>query len=99
MLSTTEWEILAAAVALLIFTGALMLSIARASRRRHAELRARFGPEYARAIEERGSVARGERELLSREKRVRKQQLRPLSEAERSRFYADWHAVQARFVD
>jgi hypothetical protein len=67
--------------------------------RRHAELKRRFGPEYDRQVEERGSVARAERELLAREKRVHKQRLRPLADADRAHFSAEWRAVQARFVD
>lgn len=97
MLSTTEWAILIGVT--VVALAALVLFMARAARRRHAELRARFGPEYEREVEQRGSIARAERELLTREKRVLKKKLHPLSEEDRSRAYVDWHAVQARFVD
>ncbi|MFZ5892307.1 MAG: hypothetical protein ACOY0T_14710 [Myxococcota bacterium] len=74
-------------------------AITRASRRRRASLRERFGPEYERAIEENGSVGRAERELLARAKRVDRLQLRTLSDAERTQYGAHWQAIQTRFVD
>jgi hypothetical protein len=98
MLSTTQWIVLLGAIAL-IATGLIVLYFARSSRRRHLELRRRFGPEYTREIEQHGSVSRAERELLAREKRMSKQRLRPLPEADRLRFANDWSRVQARFVD
>jgi len=97
MLSTTEWIALIGLIAL-VAVAAIAFS-ARATRRRHAELRHRFGPEYDREVEQHGSVSRAERELVGREKRVRKQRLHPLLEADRARFAADWSNVQARFVD
>jgi hypothetical protein len=87
-----------AAVALVVIAMVAFV-IARSARRRHVELRHRFGPEYEREVQQHGSVARAERELLTREKRVRKQRLHPLSEDDRMRFSADWHSVQSRFVD
>jgi len=98
MLTTTQWTILAAALAVLAVVAIALVS-ARASRRRHAVLKDRFGPEYDRAIQEHGSVARAERDLAAREKRVRHQKLHPLQESERGRFDHDWSQVQARFVD
>jgi len=96
--TTTQWTILAAVLAVLAVVAIALLS-ARASRRRHALLKDRFGPEYDRAIEEHGSVTRAERELAAREKRVRQQKLHPLQESVRARFSSDWSEVQARFVD
>ena len=98
MLPTTAWRgptpaLAHAALALIAPVGV------RAPRTRHAELRHRVGPEYDRALEQRGSVSRAERELLAREKRVHKQRLRPLREAERIQFLSDWRDAQSRFVD
>ena len=98
MLSTTEWIVLVAAV-VIGCVAVLALIGARTRRRRHAELVRRFGPEYDREVEQYGSVPRAERELLAREKRVHKQRLRTLPEAERAQFADDWRGVQARFVD
>jgi hypothetical protein len=98
MLTTPQWITLLAvvAVAAVLLTA---LVAARASRRRHAVLKDRFGPEYDRAVEQHGNVARAERELAAREKRVRHQKLRPLAEPDRIRFSQDWTKLQARFVD
>jgi len=78
---------------------AIAIISARSSRRRHAVLKDRFGPEYDRAVQEHGNVARAERELATREKRVRQQKLHPLQDSERGRFSQDWSRIQARFVD
>ena len=98
MLSTTEISLLAAAAAVLVMA-VIVVFMVRATRRRSAELRTRFGPEYERQLEERGSVRRAEHELLAREKRMGKRELRPLSDDEQRRFYGEWQSVQARFVD
>jgi hypothetical protein len=82
---------------------ALIAMLAIVSRRRvrarSAELQRRFGPEYHRAVQEMGSPARAERELVARSKRVDKFEVRELNTAERARFAASWSRVQAQFVD
>ncbi|GAC1633995.1 MAG: hypothetical protein NVS4B2_20250 [Chloroflexota bacterium] len=67
--------------------------------RTSAGLRDRFGSEYDRAVQEYGSTDTAESMLRSREDRVRKLDIRPLSEAEGSRFADNWQSVQATFVD
>ena len=68
-------------------------------RRRERELRERFGGEYDRVVGEIGDRQRGERELLARQKRHERLDLRPL-DPDRARDYgAEWEAVQIRFVD
>ncbi|MGH9741666.1 MAG: hypothetical protein ACRD51_04870 [Candidatus Acidiferrum sp.] len=62
-------------------------------------LRARFGPEYTRAVQESGSAIRGEARLAKLEKRVERFNIQPLSAAERERFVEAWRGVQANFVD
>ena len=68
-------------------------------RRRHAHLRSRFGPEYDHVVESTGDRRRAESELIQREQRVKKFDIRPLSPADRTRFADSWRNVQARFVD
>lgn len=69
-------------------------------RQRHtAELRARYGPEYSRAVDQMGSRRRAEAELEARKERVEHLDIRPLSAAQRDDFLERWRAVQARFVD
>lgn len=84
-----------AVIAVLALAGAVLYS----HRRRRAQLRARFGPEYDHAVEQHGNVQRAEAELAKREARVSKLHLRPL-EPENARRYAEaWRRTQARFVD
>jgi hypothetical protein len=72
------------------------------SRRRTREqsemLRERFGPEYTRAVQQYG-VRKGERELLTRTRRVERITFRELSPPERARYSSEWTAIQAMFVD
>ena len=62
-------------------------------------LRTRFGPEYARAVEESGGRRKGEAGLQEREKRVEGFAIRPLAASDRERYVASWRKVQAEFVD
>lgn len=69
------------------------------NKRRSQHLQTRFGPEYDRAIQERGNRQRAEDELEQREKRVKRLDIRPLDTRDRARFADAWRADQARFVD
>src|ERR1035438_8789073 len=62
-------------------------------------LRNRFGTEYDRAVSVHGSEQKAEAKLADRETRVEKLNIRDLTLTERSRFLAEWQAVQSRFVD
>lgn len=68
-------------------------------RRRSEELRQRFEPEYDYTLAYYRSRRRAEAALEARLKRVERYPLRPLTPAERSRFLAEWNAIQTRFVD
>jgi hypothetical protein len=68
-------------------------------RRRSAELRERFGPEYDRAITERGGRRRGESDLAERQRRRSQLQIRRLDPAARERYLSDWKTTQSTFVD
>jgi hypothetical protein len=61
--------------------------------RRRAQLRARFGPEYDRAVDDAGSARRAEA------KRVTKYDIRPLRREESVQFSNRWRHVQSKFVD
>ena len=67
--------------------------------RRRAHLKARFGPEYERVVQETGSPRRAETLLESRRARVEKYHIRPLTPEEHMRFASAWRLAQARFVD
>jgi hypothetical protein len=68
-------------------------------RRRHVQLRKRFGPEYDRTVHETGSERRAEAELDARARRVARLQIRTLDEADALRFAEAWRVLQIRFVD
>ena len=86
------WVIIA-----VIVVAVIVIAWAIARKRRTEALQHRFGPEYDRALREKGD--RAEAELLERQKRVEKLSIRELSSSERERFITDWRVVQTRFVD
>jgi hypothetical protein len=68
-------------------------------RKQRRELASRFGPEYERVLQEKGSVTLAERELEARAKRVHKLPIQELSGGERRTFFEAWRQTQERFVD
>lgn len=96
MVTLTPLEIGLGLLVLALVAGAIMLVV---QNRRRADLRARFGPEYSRTVEEVGSSRRAEVELQDREKRVSSFSLRPLSPQQADMFSDAWMKVQTQFVD
>ena len=90
------WIVLAIVVivALIALTAWLLYS-----KRQSHRLEQRFGPEYARAVDEMGSRTKAESELKTREKRVEKLNIVPLTPPEAARFDQAWKALQASFID
>src|SRR3954451_1144704 len=86
-------------VALVIVLAVVWVVTRQRNRRRTAELRARFGSEYDLALREYGSRNKAERALTERLNRVNRMTIRPLTEAEREEYLAEWEAIQARFLD
>jgi len=68
------------------------------SRRRRANLRERFGPEYERTVEAVGP-ARADSVLRERAERVNRFNLRKLTQDQADAFAREWRRIQARFVD
>jgi hypothetical protein len=87
------------AVIIVVAVIVIALIIAFTMRARRRQLEQRFGPEYDRAVGEQNSRLRAEAELTGRQRRVRKLDIQPLSEAARSRYLARWQAIQEQFVD
>lgn len=85
-----------AAVAALTVVAFVIWAVARM--RRTDKLRNRYGDEYERVVSADGRRD-GEAELIEREKKVRKLEIRPLTTAEGQRFASLWQETQARFVD
>jgi hypothetical protein len=86
-------------IAIAVVVAAALLIAAAARKRRTSQLQGRFGPEYDRTVNETGDRTEAEKELRDREVRHEDLDIRPLSEADRSRYTDDWQRVQARFVD
>ena len=67
--------------------------------RRSSRLRQRFGPEYDRMVDQRGTRRGVEGELVAREKRRSRLDVRPLAPEARDEYARRWRDTQARFVD
>jgi hypothetical protein len=68
-------------------------------KQRTLKLKQRFGPEYDLTVSEFGSRLKAEAELTSREKRVARLEIVPLTPADAVRFTQAWSALQGRFID
>jgi len=93
-MTTLIWVVIAIAVVVVI---ALVAMGAR--KRNSAMLRERFGPEYDRAVENRGDQRAAEADLRAREKQRAQFDVKPLPEATRLNFAYEWRDVQEHFVD
>ncbi|MFJ4777640.1 hypothetical protein [Streptomyces sp. NPDC088762] len=94
MSTNTLIAVIAAAVVVVIVLSAILWLLAR---RRH--LRDRFGPEYERAVEEKGGTLAAERELHAREERHDKLDIKELPPERRRQYSEEWSGVQEHFVD
>ncbi len=92
------WAWIVIAVAIVVLVAALLAAMAM-RQRRTMMLRERFGPEYDRVLQERDDRRAAEAELRDRMKQRDRLDIRPLTEATRARFAAEWRELQERFVD
>ncbi|MBA4180511.1 MAG: hypothetical protein C0506_07985 [Anaerolinea sp.] len=92
--------VIAAAVAavLLLVLMLVMRSKRKGGEKQTARLREGFGPEYAKAVGEKGRSG-AEDDLLKRQQSASLFQVRPLSAVEVTRYTESWTATQAQFVD
>jgi hypothetical protein len=95
----TNPRFIAGAVAIILIIFETVGLYLRKRRKTTAGLRARFGPEYDRAVVKHGSERKAEAKLADRETRVEGLKIRELGATERERFIVDWRGVQSRFVD
>jgi hypothetical protein len=88
------------AVVLIIVVAAVvcLALLVFAFRRQSKRLQDKFGDEYLRSVEQMGR-SKAEAELQRRESRVRRLQIRVLSDTDRERFTSAWRRVQGGFVD
>ena len=94
-MSTWLWIAVAIVVVVLVLSA---LAWAQRSRRRSEVLHERFGPEYERAVEDRGKKE-AESDLEQRAERRKRLEIRPLPASSRDRYLSSWRAIQERFVD
>jgi hypothetical protein len=94
-MNTTALIIVVAIIVIAIAIGVFLYI----RRRRSAQLRQQFGPEYKRAVDQYGGQRKAEAALAAREERVRKLEIRVLTADEQRRFSDNWKTTQARFVD
>ena len=86
-----------AVIIIAVIVVAAVATILYSMRRRR--LQQRFGPEYDRMVQEKGSRTKAEAELTGRECRVAGLDLRPLDPAAQARYAQNWAAIQEQFVD
>ncbi|MBX7458510.1 hypothetical protein K3152_09650 [Qipengyuania sp. 1NDH17] len=91
-------EVTIAVIAIIVVVGALLAWLFL-QRKRTQELRDKFGDEYDRTVSTHGKRRDAEADLIEREERVKKLDIRPLTAAERDRYAADWKDAKALFVD
>jgi len=92
---TIIWVVAALAVVVAV----VALGYFVATQQRRHRLKERFGPEYERTVRERDSRKDAEQELLAREERHSRLDIRPLDPETRRDYAGKWVAVQERFVD
>jgi len=90
------WIVVAIIVVILLVA---VVVVATRGRRDSDRLKQRFGPEYHRTVSEAGDEKAAEKELIARERKRNKLDIRPLSPAALDGFAHRWRAVQTAFVD
>lgn len=88
------WILIAIAAAVVV-----ALAVLGARKRRTEMLRERFGPEYDRAVQAHDDRRDAEADLRAREQQRAQFDIKPLPQATRLQFAAEWREVQERFVD
>lgn len=90
----------AAAIAVIIVVVAVVVLVAAGmTMARRRRLQRRFGPEYDRVVAEQQGRRKAEAELVGRERRLQRLDIRPLTPTSRAGYAAEWTAIQERFVD
>ena len=92
-------KVLVLAALVILIIAVLAWFYVRKRRTTTADLRQKFGPEYERAVQKRGSERKAEAKLADRQEWVEKLNIGDLDPMERERFSKQWESVQSRFVD
>ncbi len=86
-------------IGILVLAAAVLFAVWYARGRRRANLQQRFGPEYEREVQARGSERDADQHLSKVADRRDRLDIRQLEPAARDRYTRRWEAVQAEFVD
>ena len=92
-METWEWIVIGIAIGLALVLALAFLRI----RRRRSHLKERFGPEYRRTVDDRGT-GRGEKTLREIEGERETLDLTPLAPIARERYLEEWRQAEVRFV-
>jgi hypothetical protein len=93
------WLIVLIIVLVIVVAVAAYFALRFGQRRRTEQLRGQFGPEYDRAVAERGDRGGAEADLVERQRRRQQLDIRPLDPDARARYADAWRAAQTQFVD
>jgi hypothetical protein len=91
------WFFIAALV--LIAIAGLIVAVSAGRRRRTERLKQQFGPEYERTVADAGEQQAAEKELVTRERKRNKLDIRPLTGDALQAYTHRWRQVQTAFVD
>ena len=91
------WFFIAALV--LIAIGGLIVAASSGRRKRTDRLKQQFGPEYERTVADVGEQQAAEKELVARERKRNKLDIRPLTRDALQAYSQRWRHVQTAFVD
>src|SRR5437016_14598019 len=94
-MSTTTIFIIIALLAVPVIVGIVMGGWLISRNRRTKQLRSKFGPEYNRIARTEGDAARAEELLQERQKRVKKLDIKPLTDQQRNEFADAWEIGRA----
>lgn len=96
------WIVVAVAAVAVIALVAIATLVTKSRQRKAAkqttQLREGFGPEYAKAVGDKGRAG-AEKDLLKRQEQAGLFPVRALSDVEVARYNESWTATQAQFVD
>ena len=91
------WFFIAALVVIAI--AGLIVATSAGRRKRTDRLKEQFGPEYERTVAEAGEQQAAEKELVARERKRDKLDIRPLTRDALKAYAERWREVQTAFVD
>jgi hypothetical protein len=94
---TWGWILIATIV--IVVAVVLIVAIPASRRRRTERLKQQFGPEYERTLSEAGEQKAAEKELVARERKRDKLDIRRLTPAALDGYALRWRTVQTAFVD